>query len=186
MKLHSDIDVTVLFMADPRRRSYELGRDTPVGRRLIRPPSSVVQVVMLGSTSVVEALLAAGARPDVRDPVLGLTVTHDAARGGFAHTVRALLQHGANVDLVDDRGNLPLHLAATAGHLDAVRLLIGRTAEPRMPDNQGRTAGQLARECEHLPGRMATANYIEEYLSSREYFSYWKIMFYQHNNSKLQ
>ncbi|KAF0042155.1 hypothetical protein F2P81_005687 [Scophthalmus maximus] len=121
---------------------------------------------MLGSTSVVEALLAAGARPDVRDPVLGLTVTHDAARGGFAHTVRALLQHGANVDLVDDRGNLPLHLAATAGHLDAVRLLIGRTAEPRMPDNQGRTAGQLARECEHLPGRMATANYIEEYLSS--------------------
>ncbi|XP_035502384.1 cyclin-dependent kinase 4 inhibitor C [Scophthalmus maximus] len=127
---------------------------------------TALQVVMLGSTSVVEALLAAGARPDVRDPVLGLTVTHDAARGGFAHTVRALLQHGANVDLVDDRGNLPLHLAATAGHLDAVRLLIGRTAEPRMPDNQGRTAGQLARECEHLPGRMATANYIEEYLSS--------------------
>uniref|UniRef100_A0A8D3A162 Uncharacterized protein n=1 Tax=Scophthalmus maximus TaxID=52904 RepID=A0A8D3A162_SCOMX len=79
---------------------------------------TALQVVMLGSTSVVEALLAAGARPDVRDPVLGLTVTHDAARGGFAHTVRALLQHGANVDLVDDRGNLPLHLAATAGHLD--------------------------------------------------------------------
>uniref|UniRef100_A0A8D3A1K6 Cyclin-dependent kinase inhibitor 2C (p18, inhibits CDK4) n=1 Tax=Scophthalmus maximus TaxID=52904 RepID=A0A8D3A1K6_SCOMX len=75
---------------------------------------TALQVVMLGSTSVVEALLAAGARPDVRDPVLGLTVTHDAARGGFAHTVRALLQHGANVDLVDDRGNLPLHLAATA------------------------------------------------------------------------
>ncbi|XP_071343883.1 cyclin-dependent kinase 4 inhibitor C isoform X2 [Trachinotus anak] len=120
------------------------------------------RVVMLGSSAVAQALLEWGADPDRPDPRLGLTVTHDAAREGFADTVRALMAHEADVNLPDNHGNLPLHLAAREGHLQVVQLLIGRTADPQAPNGQGDTAGQLARR----HSRADTAAYIDQYLSS--------------------
>ncbi|KAI3368780.1 hypothetical protein L3Q82_025765 [Scortum barcoo] len=122
------------------------------------------QVVMLGSTAVIEALLAAGADPNVRDPTCGLTVMHDAAREGFVESVRVLVDHGADANLTDKKGNLPLHLAAKGGYLDVIQLLIGSTADPQTTNDQGYTAAQLALQ-HHW---MDAAKYIEEYLSSRE------------------
>lgn len=113
---------------------------------------------------MVEALLGNGADPNVRDPVLGLCVLHDAAREGFVDTVRVLLGHGADVNVADARGNLPLHLAAREGHLKVVELVIARTAEPRAANGLGLTAGQLARS----RGKEDTAAYVDMYLNSRE------------------
>ncbi|KAF3690935.1 Cyclin-dependent kinase 4 inhibitor C Cyclin-dependent kinase 6 inhibitor p18-INK4c p18-INK6 [Channa argus] len=126
---------------------------------------TALQVVKLGNSALVEHLLVARADPNIRDPVLSLTVTHDAAREGFADAVRALIQHGADVNLVDEKGNLPLHLAAREGHLTVVQLLMEHTINPQTPNGQGYTAGQLARE--HR--RIDTADYIDAYLGSREY-----------------
>ncbi|XP_070764398.1 cyclin-dependent kinase 4 inhibitor C [Enoplosus armatus] len=123
---------------------------------------TALQVVMLGNTALVRALLVAGADPNLRDRVLSLTVTHDAAREGFIDSVRVLVDHGADPNLVDDLGNLPLHLAAREGHLEVVQLLIGRTENPQAPNGLGDTARQLA--LNHK--RMETVKYIDEYLSS--------------------
>ncbi|XP_018528858.1 cyclin-dependent kinase 4 inhibitor C [Lates calcarifer] len=124
---------------------------------------TALQVVMLGSTLVAEALLDAGANPNLRDPTCGLTVTHDAAREGFVDTVRVLISHGADVNLVDKQGNMPLHLAAREGHLQVVQVLIGPTADPQRANGQGYTAEQLAL---HF-GRMDIARYIDDHLNSR-------------------
>ncbi|XP_038571859.1 cyclin-dependent kinase 4 inhibitor C [Micropterus salmoides] len=124
---------------------------------------TALQVVKLGNTAVVEALLLVGADINVRDPACGLTVTHDAAREGFIDSVRVLVDRGADTNIVDEQGNLPLHLAAREGHLEVVQLLIGRTANPQTRNGLGYTARQLA----FLNGRMDTVKYIDEYLSSQ-------------------
>lgn len=120
-----------------------------------------VQVVKLGNSALVHELLKAGANPDLRDPACGLTVMHDAAREGFADSVRVLLEHGADANVVDIEGNLPLHLAAREGHLEVVRLLIERTANPETPNSLGYTACQLASDY----NRVDTVLYINQYLS---------------------
>ncbi|KAM9383868.1 cyclin-dependent kinase 4 inhibitor C [Pholidichthys leucotaenia] len=115
---------------------------------------------MLGNTGVIEALLQAGADPDVPDPSCGLTVTHDGAREGFVNSVSSLVNHGADVNLADNEGNLPLHLAAREGHVDVVRLLVGHTTNADALNGQGRTARQLAADNR----KTETAEYIQQYL----------------------
>ncbi|XP_077389334.1 cyclin-dependent kinase 4 inhibitor C [Festucalex cinctus] len=105
---------------------------------------TALQVVKLGSTAVVEALLKVGADPDLRDPKLGLTLIHDAAREGFADTVKTLLDHGADANLADVHGNLPLHLAAKWGRVEVIKVLLGATADPVKVNSDGDTAEQLA------------------------------------------
>ncbi|KAM6938701.1 cyclin-dependent kinase 4 inhibitor C [Lycodopsis pacificus] len=122
----------------------------------------VVLVVNFGKAAVVEALLEEGADPDRPDPDCSLTVMHDAARAGYADSVGVLLDYRVDTNVVDTKGNLPLHLAAMEDNLEATQLLIGRTANPRARNAAGYTAGQLA----HIHKRVKTAKYIDDYLSS--------------------
>ncbi|KAJ7986621.1 hypothetical protein DPEC_G00341770 [Dallia pectoralis] len=63
-----------------------------------------LQVMKLGNPAIASALLKANANPNVRDHVKCLTVSHDAARDGHADTLRVLVDHGADVNLLDDDG----------------------------------------------------------------------------------
>ncbi|XP_054253624.1 cyclin-dependent kinase 4 inhibitor B-like [Indicator indicator] len=71
-----------------------------------------IQVMMLGSPRVAELLLQRGADPNRPDPSTGCFPVHDVARSGFLETLAALHRAGARLDLPDNRGRLPLDVAA--------------------------------------------------------------------------
>lgn len=111
----------------------------------------------LGNPAIADALLRANADPNVRDPVLGLTVAHDASREGFLDTLKVLVHHRADVNLTDSGGNLPLHLAAREGHLDIVQFLTPYTRAPFQRNETGHTPCDLAR----MHNRGPTAQWLE-------------------------
>ena len=94
----------------------------------------------MGCPDVALHLLASGADPNRRDPVHRLTVLHDAARDGYKDMVQVLLSHGADAHLVDDRGNLPVDLAAQEGNTEVERLLVEHNANLGLEDHEGHSA----------------------------------------------
>lgn len=57
---------------------------------------------------------------------------HDAAAQGDVESVRLLLEHGDDPNLMDKRKQTPLHLAARNGHVEAARLLLDNGADPNV------------------------------------------------------
>lgn len=67
-----------------------------------------------------------------------------AARGGRAETVRSILAGGrADVNGRDERGDMPLIIAARAGHDDVVQALLVARADPNAKNDAGQTALSL-------------------------------------------
>lgn len=120
------------------------------------------------SAPMVTLLLQHGAAPSVeaRDewgntPLLiaagtvkvseGWTVTPVGAVAGSsgpgepsAEVIDALLAAGAKVNLASSKGNTPLHIAASRGHVRTVKVLLARGADPALRNLAGETAEQLA------------------------------------------
>lgn len=53
---------------------------------------------------------------------------------GRTETVKALLQHHADVTLPDKTGRTPLHLCVANGHVAVARLLLEAGADPTAKD----------------------------------------------------
>ena len=85
------------------------------------------------SRPVLERLLAAGFDPN-RPDWLGKTALHHYAGRGDTDNARLMIEHGADLDALDDeyRGT-PLAWAARKGHETMVRFLLGRGADPALP-----------------------------------------------------
>ena len=85
----------------------------------------------LNRFDIAEALLAAGADPNVRETSLHgnekgstlLTPAHNAARAGFLETLKVLIRYGADVNVRDRWGNTPAHWAAKNSHFEIVQYL---------------------------------------------------------------
>jgi uncharacterized protein len=114
-----------------------------------------------GHAGIVRLLVAAGANIDERSrlvdalessyerldgdfvspktPEGGRTALHFAARAGAIDAVRALLDGGANLDVVDAEGTSAALLATLGGHFDAARVLLEAGANPNIADSYGRT-----------------------------------------------
>jgi ankyrin repeat protein len=59
--------------------------------------------------------------------------------------MKLLLDAGARIDAVDDRGNTPLHAAAEVGSLRVVEILVSRGARRGVKNRAGATALDLAK-----------------------------------------
>jgi ankyrin repeat protein len=59
--------------------------------------------------------------------------------------VQRLLTAGADANVRDLKGNLPLHGAADGGHLEVVRLLLQKTEHPGAKNREGLSARDYAR-----------------------------------------
>uniref|UniRef100_A0A3P9KA64 Uncharacterized protein n=1 Tax=Oryzias latipes TaxID=8090 RepID=A0A3P9KA64_ORYLA len=63
--------------------------------------------------------------------------------------LRYLLEHDADVNAITDRGQTPLHLAASTGLLDCAEILVNAGADVSAKDNRGYTPLDLARIWSH-------------------------------------
>lgn len=123
--------------------------------------SALMWAAAMGYVEVMKLLIEAGAdlnlhsqlidapqpNPDRRQggfvyaniPKGRFTALHFAAREGQLEAVRALIEAGADLDVVDEEGTNALVLATLNGHLDVTGLLLDAGADPNVADNFGRT-----------------------------------------------
>ncbi|XP_004638619.1 cyclin-dependent kinase 4 inhibitor B [Octodon degus] len=102
------------------RQLLDAGADPNAVNRFGRRP---IQVMMMGSAPMAELLLLHGAEPNCADPATLTRPIHDAAREGFMDTLVALHRAGAQLDVRDAWGRLPVDLAEEQGHRDVARYL---------------------------------------------------------------
>ena len=118
---------------------------------------------------MIEALIAGGADPNVRNKS-GNTPLHDAARANRNPEVtRVLLESMANLAARDNRGRTPLHQAAQSGKSPAViDLLLEAGADPNARDAEGKTPWDMAQSNEALKGTETYIRLHEAQLKSSE------------------
>jgi ankyrin repeat protein len=114
--------------------------------------------------AVVALLLAAGADPTVRDPVLGCTpeAFGICAAASWAWPSKARQRLAENPALVraESRRGGPLHEAAWAGSLEIVKLLVEAGADPGRRNGEGKTALDLARARPEQAGCVAVVEWL--------------------------
>ena len=101
-----------------------------------------------GWTEMVRMLAASGADVDARSTVMGtgeVTAVMFAAGGGYVDCLRALLELGANPELVDSDGDNALFYAQSNGKSDTADLLTRQTQEQALEMQ----AGQRVAEVDH-------------------------------------
>jgi ankyrin repeat protein len=82
-----------------------------------------------GHSSVVQSLFQKGAdvKTHAQDRASNLLVS--AARRGHAEVIEVLLGAGAEINAIDDDGNLAIHVAAKGGHIEVVDVLLDAGAD---------------------------------------------------------
>ena len=97
-----------------------------------------------GHPRTVVTLLKAGANPNARNS-LGRTALMLSARYGRDQIAFALIESGANLDLLDEvYGHGALMVAARKGHVGIVKLLLDHGADAMATDHSGKTASDRA------------------------------------------
>jgi len=110
----------------------------------------IVYAAGRGYTGIVARLLDAGVKVDARYShdlsalMWAAGHSNDVPVGEGLSTVKLLVDRGAKLDLVDDRGRSALMTAAQRDHSEIATLLIARGADATLADRQGRTALEIA------------------------------------------
>ncbi|WP_288905251.1 ankyrin repeat domain-containing protein [uncultured Sneathiella sp.] len=126
MRFYWLVFLTVFLIAPPSYAQSILGED------------EVFQSADRGDSAAVEEYLLTGNNPNIRD-LKKIPLLHHAAMAGLPKTVRALIRHGAQVDLPDPFGNTALMQAAAYGSTAAAEILIEGGADIDEENRQGET-----------------------------------------------
>jgi ankyrin repeat protein len=118
---------------------------------MIIPPNKKAEMIMdeikksEPNLNLIKDLITLGANLDWKDGY-DYTALHTAARYGQVEIVRMLIDAGSDVNLQNDRGCTPLHLAAFIhmGKTDIARMLIDAGARKDIQDKEGRIPYDLA------------------------------------------
>ena len=101
-----------------------------------------------GHLETVQLLLAKGANPNLVSQnqtfARGVPILQSAVAAGNIEVIKALLTHGADVNVRSAEGMTALHAAAFEGNAAIVKLLIANGADIEAKTNKGETAREIA------------------------------------------
>jgi ankyrin repeat protein len=93
------------------------------------------------------------------------TILTQATKSGAVQIARFLIEHGANINVMDINGNTPLHHAVDKGHSDIVRLLLDNHADI-IKNNWGYTPLDFAKENGDENGDENIVEMLREYVEN--------------------
>ena len=100
-----------------------------------------------GHEEAAKLLLAKGADPNLAARnAMKVRAIHAACASGSLSIVRALLEAGADVNALQEKGFTPLHEAAATGKLELLRILLDHGANAELRTEDGKSALDLARD----------------------------------------
>jgi uncharacterized protein len=111
---------------------------TPGIRQFDWPP--LRHAAFNGRTEAVLLLLSRGVAPDTKVDSGGNTALMTASWQGHTETVKALLDHGADINARNDDGRTALMYASDRAKPELVRMLLDRNADVSARARNGRTA----------------------------------------------
>ncbi|KAK6509672.1 hypothetical protein TWF481_004403 [Arthrobotrys musiformis] len=145
---HSMIEPLILAGADVNAFSGEFGTALHVAAYFC-------------DTRVITILLQHGAKLDFMSSkhgsVIQVAAGSKSSRQSSVRTIQLLHSRGASIDVVDERGEGPLHTAARCNNLEAVKWLLEHGADPNAEGERG-TPAQVA----ILNERWRVASYLEQ------------------------
>jgi hemoglobin len=113
-----------------------------------KEPEGHTPLYYASTGAVARVLLAAGASVEVTSGPTRGTPLHQAARRGYAEVAAALLDHDADIEARDGKGQTPLRRAVNCRQLPVAQLLMKRGADPHSEDNRRVTPLDVARTAE--------------------------------------
>ncbi|KTD52619.1 Ankyrin repeats (3 copies) [Legionella quinlivanii] len=113
----------------------------PVSRPQSIPSGTLLYIAcMENRVAIVEALLKAGANPDLSISLEQMSPLLIACKMGHEQVVRLLIKYGANVQQANQMGETPLYLACASNHQRIIERLLIAKANPQQTNSKGETA----------------------------------------------
>ena len=126
------------------RLLLERGADVEV--RNNRGESPLIKASRFPTADGVQLLLQYGADVDGQDWGCGNTALMRAIEEDRSETVKVLVEHGANLELTNNKGHTAFLIACELGLLDIARLLLDKGVDVESQDPDGTSA--LSRACD--------------------------------------
>jgi len=101
--------------------------------------------ILAGDIKQVRSYLESGTDPNQPIPGDPSYPLHYAAHS-FANIIQLLIDHGANVNVKDQNGKTPLHIAAVVPYMEGMQVLIEHGANVNAVDDNGKTPLDYALE----------------------------------------